>query len=92
MAPGDRGPDAEVRVLPPQPASPVSALAVHVNVTLRVTEELHEHLEQWRTQHFPRLSRNAAVVFDHRGADQSVVRSRQQIREVRALTKSLRKL
>jgi hypothetical protein len=34
----------------------------HVNLTLRVTQELLEHLDQWRAQHFPQLSRNATVV------------------------------
>jgi hypothetical protein len=34
----------------------------HVNLTLRVTEELLEHLDGWRLQQILRPSRNATVV------------------------------
>jgi hypothetical protein len=34
----------------------------HVNLTLRVTEELLEHLDGWRIQQISRPSRNATVV------------------------------
>jgi hypothetical protein len=35
---------------------------VHVSLTLRVTEEFLERLDQWRAQQISPLSRNATVV------------------------------
>jgi hypothetical protein len=43
---------------------------VHVSLTLRVTEEFLERLDQWRAQQISPLSRNATVVALIEGAIQ----------------------